>query len=248
MSRYLDSSFLSHWNALTSWTNDDHLTQTLSQTLVSLHLTPNGFADSLTPLPSSSSSSSSSLCFASAHVERLPFPQALKQITSTSEENEGVPSIVAYAQEQNDCFRTEYSALSEDIECDIHWASEALGVLPDAVNLWIGNQHSQTSFHKDHYENIYAVVTGEKHFLLLPPTDYHRLYIQSYPAAQYIFHKDTGEFTLELEKPLRYVPWCSVNPYPHSAAKAQEMLQFPLYFNGPKPFECTVKAGEILYL
>lgn len=27
------------------------------------------------------------------------------------------------------------------------------------------------SVHKDHYENLYCVVSGEKHFILLPPTD-----------------------------------------------------------------------------
>lgn len=57
--------------------------------------------------------------------------------------------------------------------------------MPEAVNLWIGNEFSETSFHKDHYENLYAVITGEKHFLLLPPTDVHRMYIREYPAAQY---------------------------------------------------------------
>lgn len=92
---------------------------------------------------------------------------------------------MAYAQQQNDCFRSEYSALADDCDPHIPWATEALGCVPEAVNLWIGNQHSQTSFHKDHYENLYAVVTGEKHFLLLPPTDVHRLYIRDYPAANY---------------------------------------------------------------
>jgi jumonji domain-containing protein 7 len=58
--------------------------------------------------------------------------------------------------------------------------------MPEAVNLWIGNQRSVTSFHKDHYENLYAVVTGEKHFTLLPPTDLHRMYIRSYPSAHYV--------------------------------------------------------------
>ncbi|KAF6158839.1 hypothetical protein GIB67_012482 [Kingdonia uniflora] len=74
------------------------------------------------------------------------------------------------------------------------------------------------------------------------------MYIRQYPVAQYSYSEDTKEFTLELEKPLRYVPWCSVNPYPTSDSKDREMSSFPLYFNGPKPFECTVKAGEILYL
>lgn len=27
------------------------------------------------------------------------------------------------------------------------------------------------SVHKDHYENLYCVVSGEKHFVLMPPTD-----------------------------------------------------------------------------
>ena len=60
--------------------------------------------------------------------------------------------------------------------------------------------------------------------------------------------QETGELTLELEKEARNVPWCSVNPYPSPENKESEMSKFPLYFNGPKPFECTVKPGQILYL
>lgn len=155
---------------------------------------------------------------------------------------------MSYLQEQNDCFHAEYGALARDCEEDVPWASEALGCRPEAVNMWIGNHFSETSFHKDHYENLYAVVTGEKHFLLLPPTDFHRMYIREYPAARYHYHKDTGEFTLELEDPIRDVPWSSVDPYPSHEEKRGEVDKFPLYFNGPKPFEVTVKAGEMLYL
>lgn len=53
---------------------------------------------------------------------------------------------------------------------------------------------------------------------------------------------------MELEEPVRYVPWCSVNPYPSPDSEEKEKAEFPLYFNGPKPFEVTVKAGEVLYL
>lgn len=60
--------------------------------------------------------------------------------------------------------------------------------------------------------------------------------------------QDAGEFTLELENPTRYVPWCSVDPYPSPEEKHKEVDKFPLYFNEPKPFEVTVKAGEMLYL
>ncbi|KAF7829097.1 jmjC domain-containing protein 7 [Senna tora] len=237
----LISNAINHWPALSSWTHHSYLTRLLSSSSVSLHLTPNGRADALVV-------HHASLCFASAHVERVPFPEALSLISSGSRDSPSNLRFVAYAQQQNDCFRSEYSALAADCDPHIPWATHALGCVPEAVNLWIGNQYSQTSFHKDHYENLYAVVTGEKHFLLLPPTDVHRMYIRDYPAANYRYSWDTGEFSLELEKPTRHVPWCSVNPYPSPENKEAEMSKFPLYFNGPEPVQCTVKAGEILYL
>ncbi|XP_011005009.1 PREDICTED: jmjC domain-containing protein 7-like [Populus euphratica] len=235
------SNAISHWPALTRWPSLSYLSSTLSNSIVSLHLTPDGRADSLVPLENPKKEE---ICFASAHVERVPFPSALDLVLNSERKN-----LVAYLQQQNDCFREEYLALASDCDAHIPWATEALGGnLPEAVNLWIGNHLSETSFHKDHYENLYAVVSGEKEFLLLPPTDMHRMYIQDFPAAQYSYSSDSGEFRLELEKPLRYVPWCSVNPYPSPETKEIEMSKFPLYFNGPTPFHCTVKAGEILYL
>ncbi|KAH0642776.1 hypothetical protein KY289_033750 [Solanum tuberosum] len=234
----LISNAVNHWPATTLWQSTHYLTNTLSSSTVSLHLTPTGRADALSPNPISPSS----LCFASAEVKHLPFPDALTRVL------ESEMDYVGYLQQQNDCFRSEYGALSEDCDSDFGWASEAFGCLPEAVNLWIGNELSETSFHKDHYENIYAVVSGEKHFLLLPPTDVHRMYIREYPAAVYHYSQDTGKFSLELEEPVRNVPWCSVNPYPSPELKEKEMTKFPFYFNGPRPFEVTVKAGEILYL
>ncbi|KAL3655809.1 hypothetical protein CASFOL_000205 [Castilleja foliolosa] len=62
---------------------------------------------------------------------------------------------VAYLQQQNDCFHGEYGPLAADCEEHVPWATEVLGWLPEAVNLWIGNDLSETSFHKDHYENLY---------------------------------------------------------------------------------------------
>ncbi|KAL4592914.1 hypothetical protein LXL04_005921 [Taraxacum kok-saghyz] len=231
------------WPATTLWTSTSYLLNALSSSTVSLHLTPTGQADSLTAHPSNPDS----LCFASAHVQRAPFSDAIDAIKASRKNNSGA-RFVAYAQQQNDCFREEYTALAGDCDSHISWATEAIGGLPEAVNLWIGNELSETSFHKDHYENLYAVVTGEKHFLLLPPTDVHRMYIREYPAAQYVYSEETEEFRLEVEDPVRYVPWCSVNPFGFSNEKEKEKSKFPLFYNGPDPFQVTVKAGEILYL
>ncbi|CAA0838274.1 2-oxoglutarate (2OG) and Fe(II)-dependent oxygenase superfamily protein [Striga hermonthica] len=236
----LISAAVPDWPALSLWPSPSYLRETLASTAVSLHLTPTGKADALAP-----GSPNSSPCFAAAHVEKLPFPEALDLVKAS---DLGEIKRVAYLQQQNDCFRAEYGPLAADCEGHVPWASEALGCLPEAVNFWVGNRFSETSFHKDHYENLYVVISGEKRFLLLPPTDVHRMYVREYPAAQYIYHRDSEEFELKLEEPVRKVPWCSVDPYPSPNNKSSEIDKFPLYFNGPKPFEVTVKAGEMLYL
>ena len=45
-----------------------------------------------------------------------------------------------------------------------------------AFNFWMGKNRSVSAMHKDHYENIYCVVEGEKHFTLVSPFDY--IYLQ----------------------------------------------------------------------
>jgi hypothetical protein len=40
------------------------------------------------------------------------------------------------------------------------------GMNADAVNFWLGDSRSTTSFHKDNYENLYYVIAGTKTFTL----------------------------------------------------------------------------------
>eukprot|EP00954_Amorphochlora_amoebiformis_P008897 691023-Amorphochlora_amoeboformis.AAC.4 len=51
------------------------------------------------------------------------------------------------------------------------FAEEAFSAPPDAVNIWVGDQRSVSSLHRDPYENIYCVIRGSKTFTLLPPSD-----------------------------------------------------------------------------
>ena len=55
-----------------------------------------------------------------------------------------------------------HSSLREYVVTQSVSAAEALGSQPEAVNLWIGSDASVTSFHHDHYENLYAVISGTK--------------------------------------------------------------------------------------
>ena len=78
---------------------------------------------------------------------------------------------------QNDCLRTEFSFLQDCFPSTFTWAQDAFGTgPPDAVNLWIGNERAISSMHKDHYENLFYVLSGEKIFTLCPPADVVFLY------------------------------------------------------------------------
>jgi len=54
--------------------------------------------------------------------------------------------------------------------------SSASSVGPDAVNLWMGDERAVSAMHKDHYENLFYVLSGEKVFCLCPPSDAPFLY------------------------------------------------------------------------
>ncbi|KAL3679206.1 hypothetical protein R1sor_022162 [Riccia sorocarpa] len=265
---------LEHWPALRKWSND-YLRSVLKDQRVSVHFTPDGRADAIVD-PSQLLSSYScptikpptehctrnvadkeedfeagnsgfGCLFVTSHVEKLLFPEALELIIGGAVgEGKGKRKGVAYAQEQNGCFLSEYGLLANDAEVHIPWATEALGCMPEAVNLWIGSPEAVTSFHKDHYENLYAVVAGEKHFTLLPPTDVHRMYVRNYPGAHYVRMKDSDKFAIVMDDPATTVPWVSVDPYPADFGEAR--LKHRRYHDGPAPFTCTVRAGELLYL
>jgi len=110
----------------------------------------------------------------------------------------------------------------------------------EAVNFWMGEDHSVTSLHKDHYENLYAVVTGEKHFTLYPPTDFHFLYERPFIPAEYVRDAD-GSLVLSDHPEEPHVPWISVNPL------KPDVKQFPQFLHA-MPLRVTVKPGELLYL
>lgn len=90
----------------------------------------------------------------------------------------------------------EFPELVSDIDKELPWASQAFGAKPSAINLWIGDQRSVTSLHKDPFENIYCVVNGWKDFVLFPPTDRPWLPYKFLPVAQYK-EISPGKFSME---------------------------------------------------
>jgi jumonji domain-containing protein 7 len=84
-------------------------------------------------------------------------------------------SKVCYIQKQNSSIDLEFQELREDFE-ELEFGNAIFGRKPEATNIWIGDERSISSLHKDPYENLYVVVSGKKTFTLLPPTDTPFLY------------------------------------------------------------------------
>lgn len=155
---------------------------------------------------------------------------------------------VLYMQQQNNnMLGPEMQELRADIP-QLSWAVRVFGNDPDAVNFWMGADESVTSFHRDHYENLYAVAAGQKVFTLLPPCDSYRLHMQEYPPAKYV--REAGKLALVLQEGSDSVRWSPVDPVPPPGKEVEAMLQHPLFFNPglPAPLQATLGKGDMLYL
>eukprot|EP00596_Hydrurales_sp_CCMP1899_P007138 CAMPEP_0119038594 /NCGR_PEP_ID=MMETSP1177-20130426/7595_1 /TAXON_ID=2985 /ORGANISM="Ochromonas sp, Strain CCMP1899" /LENGTH=404 /DNA_ID=CAMNT_0007001381 /DNA_START=278 /DNA_END=1492 /DNA_ORIENTATION=+ len=169
---------------------------------------------------------------------------------------------VPYLSLQNDNLRVDMAELMEDIQPSLEIADEAFGMQqPEAVNLWIGDERSVSSLHKDHFENMYAVISGEKTFTLLPPTDIMYLDEREYPTRKYqlrnkkhpdsvdsdqiVLHDRLKHENLELyesENPSEKIPWISTDP-----EDPLILIKNPK-FKYAHPLRCRVQEGEILYI
>lgn len=114
--------------------------------------------------------------------------------SSSADDGNELPCGYAYLSVQNDNLRQELPCLLSDLgnkgTASVAIGTEALGVSPDAINIWIGYPGNTSSLHKDHYDNLLTVITGIKRFILYPPTDILWLYERLYPTGKFVHHKE----------------------------------------------------------
>ena len=138
---------------------------------------------------------------------------------------------------KNDCLRTELPFLlnQEILPSTFPFAEEAFNTgPPDAINLWIGNEHSTSSMHKDHYENLYYVSHGEKIITLCPPSNVIFLNELDFDCGSFC-HNEGGWKV----KPENYkVKWIQCD----NVETSRNDLQYT------NPITIKVKAGEMLYI
>lgn len=165
---------------------------------------------------------------------------------------------------QNDCLRTEVRSLFElnIFPKSFSFAEEAFNTgPPDAINLWIGDERSVSSMHKDYYENLFYVLSGEKVFTLVPPADLPFLYENEFDQATFHYVKGdsdgndghwvivpddelSAESTLDSRRTTR---WIEPDISSFCNGDSQTKTKFPL-LSRAHPIEVKVKAGEMLYL
>ncbi|XP_038597069.1 bifunctional peptidase and (3S)-lysyl hydroxylase JMJD7-like isoform X4 [Tachyglossus aculeatus] len=214
---------LRHWPALGKWSLP-YLRAVAGDAEVSVAVTPDGYADAVRGGR-----------FVMPAERRLPLGRVLDVL-----EGRAAHPGVLYVQKQCSNLPGELPQLLPDLESHVPWASEALGKMPDAVNFWLGEAAAVTSLHKDHYENLYCVLSGEKHFLLHPPSDRPFIPYELYTPATYRLAED-GSFEVVDEEAAEKVPWIPLDPL------APDLMRYPAYEQA-RPLRCTLRAGEMLYL
>lgn len=215
-----------HWPALEKW-NENYLRNKLGDTIVTVSVTPNGYADGIYEGR-----------FVMPEERTMPMSQFLNILFTPVDERKD--HGVFYIQKQNSNLTEEFSALMKDVDSHISWGSTAFGMKPEAVNLWMGDEKAITSMHRDHYENLYCVVSGEKTFILHPPTDLPYIPYGTYRSAVYKEAFD-GNFTLVEDENGTEVTWVAVDPL------NPDLDRYPQYA-WSQPLTVTVKAGQMLYL
>ncbi|KAL0081388.1 jmjC domain-containing protein 7 [Phycomyces blakesleeanus] len=218
------------WPARTKWTNQ-YLRSTMGKVPITVAITPNGYADAVTL-----DKITGKEYFAMPYEKVMPFDRFI----DTIEGKENSPNK-HYISLQNGSLPAEFSPLEKDVAPHIDWCSEALGKQPDAVNFWFGDSGSTTSLHKDPYENCYAVIRGEKTFVLFPPSEYYCMHESIYPGAVYEPNSTTGSLELVPIHPPTKTPWIPVDPL------SPDYTRFPR-FRHAKPLIITVQEGDMLYL
>lgn len=128
---------VSHWPAIDKWSLD-YISEKMGGQQSTCTFSSNGRADSVHSLPE-------------GDVFMLPDNRkmSMKEFTQLFRDSRRLGSaFVPTIQFQNDNM-SEFGCLGDDFDASFPWAFEAFDSgTPDAVNLWIGDSRSSTSFHK----------------------------------------------------------------------------------------------------
>ena len=228
---------LENCDAADRWKDASYLAALVGHKEVSVNYTPSGWGDCRVKVPDGST------YFVQPCQGKECFRDFVDNISDRRQhESSGIP----YLSQQNDSLRQELPELLSDLDgCQImSFASSVFKQPLDAVNLWIGDERSVSSTHKDPYENLYTVVSGTKTFALMPPCEILRLDERRLPPGEWVRMRDVNpeehvvpyndHWGIRLFSSADAVPWIC-----RDIQKDCDDLNL---------LQVEVKAGETLYL
>ncbi|CAL1547398.1 unnamed protein product [Lymnaea stagnalis] len=221
---------VTHWPALTRW-SEKYFRDTIGDATVTVAVTPNGYADAIYKGK-----------FVMPEERKICMSEFLNVLFSPEEERKS--KGVFYIQKQNSNLNDEFSTLMKDVDPHVKFGTEAFGAEPDAVNFWMGDERAVTSMHRDHYENLYCVVSGQKTFTLLSPTDLPFIPYESCNSAVYKENMQGGFDIVDVDENgggNSMVSWIAVDPL------NPDLDKYPQYAHA-RPLTVTINPGETLYL
>lgn len=159
-------------------------------------------------------------------------------------ENKSSNGIFYYSL-QNDCLRKELPPLVPYVDKHFQeillWAETVFGTgQPDAVNLWVGPSRAVSSMHKDYYENLFFVSSGEKIFHLHPPCDAPFLPLKEIETCRF---QQQGDHTWKVVREENID-----NPHVPFKTPWIDLWGTDKYDSYRHPITVSVRAGDILYL
>lgn len=218
-----------NFHAVDKW-NSQYFRNKLSSKIVTVAITPNGYADGL-------------LHKDDKDIFVLPEERQMQMVEFLDYLENPKKNFVSYIQKQNSNLYEDFSELLPDVGNGFLWAWKAFDNQPDAVNFWMGDERAITSMHKDPYENIYCVIDGYKDFILVPPTDMPYVPYETYPVYKY---ENVTSETYSLKQEYldngtpKTINWISIDPL-LSNEKSNN-------FDKAHKYKVRVQKGDVLYL
>lgn len=207
--------------AMQQW-SEAYIRQKLGDSEIRIAATPKGNADALVD---------------NTFVEPAYLTMSMKAFLDRLHEKSH--NEVLYLQSQNDNLHDELKVLLDDATSEVPFATEVFGAKPDVANVWIGDDRSVTSVHKDPYENLYLVVHGTKTFHMLPPTEFYCLHEGMYSTGCY---EQDSEGTWSVKQNEARIPWIPIDP-----SGPVDLRQYPR-FKHAQVLDVTLQRGDVLYL
>lgn len=205
---------------------EDYLIENIDKFPV--NCTPNGLADDIADIPGEKEK-----------VFMKPFEKEMTPEELFENLKDKPPGFVVYLSEQNNNLEERFEDLLYKglVSKGLSLGKTCFGSEREAINLWIGDERSVSSIHRDFFENLYCVTHGTKIFHLFPPIAQTFLREKEFVQGRYVYDERAGSFKAAVERDGDKIPWATVDPIKDQTTDLEKL-----------GLKANVSEGDVLYL